>query len=592
MFMEAEYSNEYTKEPMSAANQAITATTMTGTLVPSSSLDVRMIAVMRGILAFSALLVVYVDPTRPAAFSALAYSSLLVYGMWSVVLFIMAFRRDPAASPPRNTHWGDVLFCAYLVTLTQGSNSLFASFFLFAILSASFSSGFRQGLLVTGASVILFILSSLWFDPAATFRFDQTLLRPIFLLTLGYMISCWGGHEITQRRRMRLLQAVNSQTDPRFGYDHAIRVNLERILDFFEASTCILVVKRQTSPPVYLSYSVARQRREQAGSIQRMASSRDSNNSTPLDEDTAKQLLSLPPAFSVCYEQHPAWWGRYMPRACATQPDSALSGQCAALARLLDTRNFLSLPYIQQDGTAGRVFIIPQKQAFSHADVEFIAQLLTAIARVVENLQLMDDLVAESAKHERFTISLDIHDTTIQPYIGLKLGLDALHRQAGADNPLSKEIRELQYMTESTIRDLRQYVTTLREDRVLAGDSLVKSIGEQAERYKRFYEIDVQVKCDTEIRVNSCLAGAALQIVSEGLSNILRHTHARRANISLRCENQQLQLEITNETPDVNTHPASFIPRSINARAVSLGGTCLVKCDSQGYTAVNISIPY
>jgi len=33
-------------------------------------------------------------------------------------------------------------------------------------------------------------------------------------------------------------------------------------------------------------------------------------------------------------------------------------------------------------------------------------------------MQLMDELVSRAAEHERYRISLDIHDTTIQPYIG------------------------------------------------------------------------------------------------------------------------------------------------------------------------------
>ena len=121
--------------------------------LPNGSVDVRMIAAIRCILAFSGLVIIYVDPTQPAIFSALTYSSLAIYAIWSCVLAIIAFRRDPSAPPPRDTHWGDVLFCAYLVTLTQGTNSLFFTFFLFAILSASFSRGTREGLLVTGASV-------------------------------------------------------------------------------------------------------------------------------------------------------------------------------------------------------------------------------------------------------------------------------------------------------------------------------------------------------------------------------------------------------------------------------------------------------
>ncbi len=566
---------------------------LAGAPLSGGSVDVRMIAVMRCILAFSGLVIAYVDPTQPAIFSALTYSSLIIYGVWSVVLAIMAFRRDPAAPPPRDTYWGDVLFCAYLVTLTQGTNSLFFTFFLFAILSASFSRGYLEGLLVTGASVILFVLASLWFEPGAKFGFDQTLVRPIYLLTLGYMISYWGGHEITQRLRMKMLQEVNNQSNPRFGYDHAIRVNLERILNFFEASDCILVLRRPSIPPTYMSYNISYQRHEddtQDAAAKADSDSQEFINPNAINEETAKVLLDLPDTFSYCYDQSPSWWKKYFPGAYPSLSDATLAEKCRALANLLDTNCFMTVPYVQQDGSAGRIFLVPRKQAFSHSDVEFVRQLVMSISRAVGSMQLMDELVSESAKHERFRISLDIHDTTIQPYIGLKLGLDALNRQAGSGNPLSKDISELLSMTEATIYDLRRYVTTLREDKVLAGDSLIASIKEQADHSKRFYGIDVTVKCDSEIRLNSRLAGAVLQIFAEGLSNILRHTQARRANLSMYCENNKLLLEIANESSD-NKCQDDFIPRSINARARSLGGTSLVNCNQEAYTVVCINIP-
>ena len=550
---------------------------------------------MRCILAFSGLVIAYVDPTQPAIFSALTYSSLIIYGVWSAVLAIMAFRRDPDAPPPRDTHWGDVLFCAYLVTLTQGTNSLFFSFFLFAILSASFSRGYLEGLLVTGASVILFVLASLWFEPNAKFGVDQTLVRPIYLLTLGYMISYWGGHEITQRLRMKMLQEINNQSNPRFGYDHAMRVNLERILNFFEAGACILVLKRLTLPPTYMSYNITHQQQEQEHDTQEAESTADLDsqqfaNPNAINEETAKVLLDLPDTFAYYYDQEASWWKKYFPGAYPSLSDPALVEKCRALANLLDTNCFMTVPYIQQDGSAGRIFLVPRKQVFSHSDVEFVRQLVMSISRVVGSMQLMDELVSESAKHERFRISLDIHDTTIQPYIGLKLGLDALNRQAGSGNPLSKDISELLSMTEATIYDLRRYVTTLREDKVLAGDSLITSIKEQADHFKRFYGIDVSVKCDSEIRLNSRLAGAVLQIFAEGLSNILRHTQARHAYLSMHCENNKLLLEIANEPSD-NKCKDDFVPRSINARARSLGGTSMVNCNQEAYTVVRINIP-
>ena len=553
--------------------------------LPNGSVDVRMIAAIRCILAFSGLVIIYVDPTQPAIFSALTYSSLAIYAIWSCVLAIIAFRRDPSAPPPRDTHWGDVLFCAYLVTLTQGTNSLFFTFFLFAILSASFSRGTREGLLVTGASVILFVLASFWFEPGAKFGFDQSLVRPIYLLSLGYMISYWGGHEIAHRRRMKALQDINNQLKHGLGYDHAIKANLERVLDFFDAKASILVLKRPGLPPKYFSYYVSS--RQYAQTTQENSTDQDS-----ITEETAKILMNLPSTLSTCFDQSPSWWKRFFDSKNPALGDPELVAELNILANILEAENFLTVPYNQHDGSKGRFFLIPKNQKYSQSDVEFVQQLLASISHVVENVQLMDEIVSASAKHERFKISLDIHDTTIQPYIGLKLGLDALNRQAKLeDNPLSGEIRELLSMTEATINDLRRYVTTLRDDQALSKGSLVTSINEQANHFKRSYGIDVKVDCDPEIRLNSRLAYAVLQIFSEGLSNILRHTQTKRAYLTVNSENQNLLLEIANESPDILNYKAEFIPRSINARALSLGGASFVKNDSRGYTVVHISIP-
>ena len=553
--------------------------------LPNGSVDVRMIAAIRCILAFSGLVIIYVDPTQPAIFSALTYSSLAIYAIWSCVLAIIAFRRDPSAPPPRDTHWGDVLFCAYLVTLTQGTNSLFFTFFLFAILSASFSRGTQEGLLVTGASVILFVLASFWFEPGAKFGFDQSLVRPIYLLSLGYMISYWGGHEIAHRRRMKALQDINNQLKHGLGYDHAIKANLERVLDFFDAKASILVLKRPGLPPKYFSYYVSSQ--QYAQTTQENSTDQDS-----ITEETAKILMNLPSALSTCFDQSPSWWKRFFDSKNPALGDPELVAELNILANILEAENFLTVPYNQHDGSKGRFFLIPKNQKYSQSDVEFVQQLLASISHVVENVQLMDEIVSASAKHERFKISLDIHDTTIQPYIGLKLGLDALNRQAKLeDNPLSGEIRELLSMTEATINDLRRYVTTLRDDQALSKGSLVTSINEQANHFKRSYGIDVKVDCDPEIRLNSRLAYAVLQIFSEGLSNILRHTQTKRAYLTVNSENQNLLLEIANESPDILNYKADFIPRSINARALSLGGASFVKNDSRGYTVVHISIP-
>jgi signal transduction histidine kinase len=159
-------------------------------------------------------------------------------------------------------------------------------------------------------------------------------------------------------------------------------------------------------------------------------------------------------------------------------------------------------------------------------------------------------------------ISLDVHDTTIQPYIGLTLALDALAIEFNSDKQLVDRINEIIKMANMTILDLRSYKDTLREKSLMRGDVLLSSIHNQGERLHRFYGIQVDVSGSVDPNLSGNLAEATFQIVKEGLSNVLRHTNAKQVTISLSNTEEYLFLEIGNETdPDVPV--PQFVPKSI-----------------------------
>jgi hypothetical protein len=68
------------------------------------------------------------------------------------------------------------------------------------------------------------------------------------------------------------------------------------------------------------------------------------------------------------------------------------------------------------------------------------------------------------------------------------------------------------------------------------------------------------------MQVGAQVAAEAFRIISEGLSNVLRHTAARRAFVRLHSRDGWLQLAIGNESANAGGAPRSFIPgRSANA---------------------------
>lgn len=545
------------------------------------TVDARMLALVRCVLAYSALVIIYIDPSEPTRLVEITYASLAAYCLYATLLALASWRQE-WRPPDRVLHWADIIFYAYLVALTEGTSSIFFYFFFFAILVASFVWGFREGLAATIVSYVLFIAGLAFAPGEDEFELNRTLIRSVYLFVFGYLFAYWGGYERLLKRRLRLLQDINNLWNPRFGLDHAIGSNLDRLIAFYAANSCVLVLRRPTTPASFLMYSALREK--------------PGGSATPreITESTAGTLMNLPDDIGAYYHNpQRSWRYRYLGTHAHDIDTRARTRAhheaCAALANLLDTQAFITVPYAQRDGTSGRLYLVSDAGGFSPSDIDFLRQVADVMATVGENMFLMEELISRAAEHERLAVSRDLHDTTIQPYIGLKLALDALQREAGTDGPMARRIAELVDMTALTIRDLRHYAETLKEKTAMPGEFLVAAVKRQTERLGRYYGVNVEVKSDISSQLKGRIAAEAFQVISEGLSNILRHSAAKRAFVSILCENANLLLQIGNETRDAAEE--HFIPRSISERSKALGGSTFVERGADGYTVVHVTIP-
>ena len=533
----------------------------------NEAVDARMVALMRSMLAVSALVIFVFDPFQPSHFTTPIYVALLCYGVYSTALCIaITGGRMPLA--PRAHHWIDAAACVLLVALAQGVTDMFFYFFFFAILAASFSRGFREGLTLTAISVALFVAISLYGSKPGTFEFDDLVTRPVFLLVLGYMTAYWGGKELLARQRLRLLRDLAAAANPRLGIDHARDQGLHRLLEFFGAASCVLVSPRPGSEELVMY-------RLDVGGRRALPQ--------PLTVESAQALLALPASFSS------AW---HAGKALAT-PEFTL--QCERLANLLEAEFYATVPYAPREGSRGRLYLMAARR-LTDADAEFLRQAVDQIAAVADKLALMEAIMAGAAQLERSRISRDIHDTTVQPYIGLTLGLEALQRRLEPASPVRKQLDELVEMARLVVHDLRAYVARLRHEDVPGeptswpAEHLMAGLREHLERYRNYYGIDVELRSDKSSALTDRVAAEAYQIVCEGLANIHRHTPAKRAYVELRFEPDSLAINIGNECAPA-VPPVAFMPRSIAERARSLGGTTTVELHERGHDIVHVAIP-
>ena len=544
------------------------------------SVDERLVNVTRFVLALSAFLIIYIDPSEPDRLVNITYTTLALYTVYSALVYLLDLRY-PSGFRSIPLYWIDVAWYVLLISLSSGTNSLFFFFFFFAILVASFRSGYKRGLEVTIVSATLFVTIG-YFTTPTPIEPNRFVLRSVYLAVIGYLMAYWGGSETTHKRRLALLKDVSEASNPRFGVDQTIDSILRKIRAFYEVDTCLLI----NTGPLANAHTLRRVDRRHSESASRVESV----------GAEAEQLLAWKPEWAVTWHDgsRKPWFTK---ASCSIYDFSSgervkdIDETSKWIADLLDTASFITIPVYQRHSFIGRLYLTSKNRHFNYSDVEFLRQVVDHVMPMIDNIQLVDRLASQASEYERQRISRDIHDSAIQPYIGLKLGLDALRRKVSIDDPVAGGLTELAERTDSVIKDLRTYVGGLREpgsgERV---NVLTSSVERHARQIGELYGIKVDIRIATDINMKDRLAAELFQIVREGLSNIKRHTASTEARINMVSLNGDMILEIENDSSGHERHNI-FTPRSITERAIALGGRVSVNVDNAGRTIVSVIIP-
>lgn len=548
-------------------------------------IDLRLIAGMRVLLGTSALLISVVGATNLRGLGGPIDIALVLYSVYGLVIYHLSVRRNPIAAH-KVIPWLDLLWYLPLITFT--GSGIFYYFFFFTIIVGSFSWGRNDGLRLTLASAVIYTIVGLLNWPRdKSIQMHTLLMAPIGLLTFGYIIARWGGYHTELKNRLKLLKEVTVFSNPRYGIDRTIKAILESIRAFYDAGACLLVIPGKPGSESYQMYHVT-------------FGSTPSRSAPPeIGHEAAAQFLAPSLEHAVIYRRSRASQARLFDVKTKVFSETA-STDADKLASMLDAQRYLSVPVYYRHQAVGRIYIVDGPARVDTHDMEFVLQLMDHVTPVMENIRLIDNLASDAAEQERQRIAHDIHDSVIQPYLGLQFGLSALDQKLEVGNmSIRGDIQELLELTNHELAELRRFVRGLRagEERM---DVLLPAIQRYAERFSLVTGIKVDVESRGHVKINDRLAAELFQIVAEGLSNVRRHAFCRDARVEISCKDSSLLLQIKNSRPranpeleraDGNETAKTFRPRSIAERAALLGGDTRVFVDEKDYTVVSVGIP-
>lgn len=480
----------------------------------------------------------------------------------------------------RLTSWIDATWILLFAWLAGAQSSLFILLLLFPVLFASLSFGFVSGLLVSLFAAAAGAAQLILREQDSHALAPESILQPLSILLLGPLVAGLARTGVQMNEQVTIAERLLGDADPRLGVKRVAEILLRALTRRFAADLGLLLIWLPQSEPRLF-------RCDRNGKISEVAGE--------LRAKLLDLLTRLPPGIASVHH-HAHLFGRYPIRyhsgfsLVSKLPTGAARSATQDLAESLDARSLIAIPICRRAPFPCRLVLESGQRRYRSRDADLLAGVMEQLAPVIENAGLLERLSDEAMATERARIGRDLHDNAIQPYLGLKYGIEALARKAAADNPLHDDINTLQEVVVSELHHLRELVTGMRSGASSADDALAPAVRRQAKRFAELFGIEVVVQCEGELSVRRKLAAAIFPMVSEALTNIRRHTDATRADILVSMQADAYVLKITN-AHDPAAPPAAFVPRSIVERAESVSGCVLVDLQRPGFTDLIISIP-
>ncbi len=560
--------------------------------VPDESLDrsERVIAISRLVLAVAAFAIIEIDPRQPTYTNPALYLVFAAYIAYSTVLLWLFSRgrlRSRTTSKPILAI--DVAWFTVIVNLSEAGTSAFILFYLFAVCTAAIRWGIRTTMKVAVFSSALYLVSVIAvhrvvFGPDFTMH-SAHLMRPVYLILLGYLVGFIGEHELLAKRR--LIEIISMQRDARRS--HSQLMTLARLARhatrFFDADYAIL----QLHPPdgTALEWEGSRT----PGKPLTFRSAPPSSWSSVTASDLSFRLTHALGNWGRSVDVYDASGLRKRQLAESEEP--------AFLARAR-VRSLISVPIASPGGIRGRLLIGRTRANFSKEDLDFSQTLVAQGAMIFDNVRLQQAAEELAVAEERARIARDVHDGFVQSLASIDVGIEVCRRLSDKDpERLMPELAELQRTVKQGYRDARRYLDRLRQ-RTPQGPDVETAVREVIQEFRE--RGDVYVDLDAHARGIPARHGIGfelLQIVREGLTNIHRHAAARHATVRVSARTGDFLIVIRDDGrgfPSASQQgddelPVSTAPWSIRERVQSLGGSLRLRSRVGGGSEIHITLP-
>jgi signal transduction histidine kinase len=224
--------------------------------------------------------------------------------------------------------------------------------------------------------------------------------------------------------------------------------------------------------------------------------------------------------------------------------------------------------------------------------------------RLIEKLEETKSRLEAARQHEaelavlreRERLARDLHDSLGHTLVVLSVQLEAIQRLYHVDpDKASAQVEDLKALTRTSMDDLRRSLAGLRTpglgDRQLrpALQALCVGFGQRTRT-----EIEFQIGEEVEA-LRAAMRETLWRAAQEALTNVEKHAQAKRVELTLRCVDQTLVLEVVDDgiglPQDAENSPGHFGLRGMRERVEGLGGSLILSGGESG-TVLEVRLPF
>lgn len=252
---------------------------------------------------------------------------------------------------------------------------------------------------------------------------------------------------------------------------------------------------------------------------------------------------------------------------------------------------FLGVPVSAGGETFGNLYLTDKEGGFTDDDVAVVQALSRIAGAAVQTARLQTRLRHMAVVEDRQRIARDLHDSVIQDLFAVGLGLQGLSARV-TDTDVSGLLDDAIDTLDTSVNRLRRYIFELRDvsqPSVGLDERLQSLVARMGSAYPAEVRLTLDAVADTADTDDEIVL-----LVTEALSNALRHSRAENVTVSVTREGEELVVQINDDGIGFepwNTEQLGMGVASMRTRARGLGGSLMIESGRDGGTSVEVRFP-